>query len=95
MYHPSYAVRTPKYWHLRDKPISAGLLFHIQENDYFATLATIMKFYQEAIQGKDTTPEMRKLDLDVIQNVTNDLMYLHKNFTIIPKENSSCNAAYF
>lgn len=90
VHYSTYEVRFPKYWLIRDEPSShASLLFHVGQNDYFSTLATILRFYEESIHEKNTTPEMRELQLKTIKNVMNDLLYLNKKYTIVPKDEKS------
>jgi hypothetical protein len=93
-----YTVHVPKHWLVRDEPVSKyypsttedfphqNMLFHVSAGDYITTLATILRFFEETIHDKKITPEMRTLQLETIRNVMNDLLYLDKNYTIIPKE---------
>lgn len=88
IYYPLYTITLPKYWLIYDEPANSGrasLLFHIGQNDYFSTLATILRFYEESIHEKNATPEMRNLQLKTIKDVMNDLLYLNKKYTIVPK----------
>lgn len=88
IYYPLYTINLPKYWLIHDEPNSdhASLLFHVGQNDYFSTLATILRFYEESIHEKNITPEMRELQLKTIKDVMNDLLYLNKKYTILPKD---------
>lgn|SRR3989344_5936550 len=99
IYYPSYAINFPKLWFIRDKPIDnvyfpsqdrkldhASLLFHIKQNDYFSTLATILRFYEESINDKNISPQMRDLQLKTIKDVMSDLLYLNKNYVITPRD---------
>lgn len=98
IYYPTYAVRVPKFWFVRDQPVNntysssqnknlnhAELLFHVSQNDYFSTLASVLRFYEESINDKNITPEMRDMQLKTIKNVISDLLYLNKNYTIALK----------
>ena len=97
IYYPTYQIRFPKYWLVRDEPIGnvyypsqdkkdlASLLFHVAQNDYFSTLATILRFYEESINDKNITPEMREIQLKTIKDVMNDLLYLDKKYIIASK----------
>lgn len=92
VYYSTYEVRFPKYWLIHDEPANsdrASLLFHVNQDDYFSTLATILRFYEESIHEKNITPEMRELQLKTIKNVMNDLLYLNKKYTIVPKNEKS------
>ena len=102
IYYPSYEINLPKFWFVCDEPTNniyypsqdkknnqTSLLFHIDKNDYFSTLATILRFYEESINDKNITPETRELQLKTIKNVMSDLLYLNKNYTITPKYEKS------
>ena len=52
-----------------------SLKFHIKNDDYFGTLATILNCKIQDIQK----------ELKVIERIKNDLMYLQNNFKIIQK----------
>lgn len=54
--------------------------FHVKKNDYFGTLATIVKLLQEdfAIQNPDTLKK-------TLKQLEEDLFYLQKNFKIEKK----------
>ena len=59
-----------------------SLRFHIQSDDYFGTLATILFGEQELMEmGLTNEKAVRK----TIQRLTKDLVYLQKNYRIIPK----------
>lgn len=98
IYYPSYTISFPKIWFVRDEPNDnvyypsqdkknnhTSLLFHVDQNDYFSTLATILRFYEESINEKNISPEMRELQLKTIKDVMSDLLYLNKNYAIAPK----------
>lgn len=66
------------------------LLFHIQSGDYFGMLATALGFVEEALhpsarvtEGKGITPSEEAL---LVQDLRNDLRYLHNNYDICPKK---------
>jgi hypothetical protein len=95
--YPSYAL-LPRYWFFRDEekenaylrssennPTIERLLFHVNQDDYFSTLATILRFYEESLYDTNITPEMRNLQLKTIKDVMNNLLYLNKNYIIVPK----------
>lgn len=58
------------------------LEFHLKNGDYFPMLATILGFLQETVKdcAKDST------QYQLVQDVRKDLMHLHKNYRIEPKE---------
>ena len=92
-----YKIHLPRHWLVHDEPIQktylrsqdvsnhTELLFHVSKGDYLSTLATILRFFEEAIYEQKLTPEMRQLELNSIKRVINDLLYLDKNFDIVPK----------
>lgn len=62
-----------------------SLLFHVEQGDYFSTLATVLRFFEETIQDKNISPEMREKQLKTIEIVMSDLLFLSDNFNILPK----------
>ncbi|MFA6586180.1 MAG: hypothetical protein WCS86_03415 [Candidatus Paceibacterota bacterium] len=96
--YPLYTIHFPKYWLIRDEPIKKAyssteedshrteLLFHISQNDYLSTLATVLRFFEEAIYKDHLTPEMKEMELKTIRTVIDDLLYINKNFTIVPQK---------
>ena len=62
--------------------------FHLAQNDYLSTLATVLRFFEETINDNKTTPEMRELQLKSIKGVINDLLYLNKHYVVVPKDQS-------
>ena|SRR3989344_8477672 len=96
-----YTINFPKYWLVRDEPEDRlytpeianvphnSMLFHVKAGDYISTLASIMRFFEETIKDSKTTPEMRSLQLVSIRKVINDLLYLNKHYTIVPKDEKS------
>ncbi len=55
--------------------------FHVQKNDYFATLSTIIELMSQdyILENKN---ELKK----ILKNLKTDLMYLQKNFLIVPND---------
>jgi hypothetical protein len=86
IYYQRYTINFPKYWLLRDEPSHTELLFHVSEDDYFSTLATVLRFYEESVNSKDISPEMRTLQIKTIKDVIENLLYLSKNYTIVSKD---------
>jgi hypothetical protein len=63
------------------------LEFHIKSGDYFPLLATIMGFLEEGIrQCEDGFLTIAPIESEVIQNVRQDLLHLHKHYQIQPKQ---------
>ncbi len=93
-----YKIRFPKYWLVRDESVDmlyspeiensphTSMLFHISAGDYLSTLATILRFFEETISDEKTTPEMRKLQLETMKDLRNDLLYLHRHYAIVPRD---------
>ncbi len=94
-----YKINLPKSWLLHDRPDSkkylssaedkahrGSLLFHIKKGDYFSTLATVLRFFEEAIDKTDISAEMRAKDLKIIRILMSDLLYLSDNFDLVRKD---------
>lgn len=98
IYYPTYKIYFPKHWFVRDEPLDGAylptqkdsshqeLLFHVSQNDYLSTLATVLRFFEETISDNKSTPEMRELQLKSIRSVMNDLLYLNQHYVIVPKD---------
>lgn len=54
--------------------------FHIDKNDYFGTLSTIIELMNQDYVLENKT-EIKK----ILKNLKKDLLYLQKNFDIIKK----------
>jgi len=55
------------------------LKFHISQDDYFGTLATVLSLLKQATSKEKSSKE------DVLENIENDLMFLQRNYRIIEK----------
>jgi hypothetical protein len=88
----AYAIHTPRYILLRDRPHEAynreRLLFHVRTGDYFATLATILGLVIDALDtsAADEKPFPPGYYRDVLMSMHDDLVYLHKTHQITPKQ---------
>jgi hypothetical protein len=62
------------------------LTFHLKTGDYFPMLATILGFAQETVAGCGcgADSDLLPLETGVLKDTRNDLMYLHKNYRIVP-----------
>jgi hypothetical protein len=58
-----------------------NLEFHIQGNDYFGTLATILDLLRQDINSSP------KIFDDTLIHMVDDLIYLQANYLVIPKPN--------
>lgn len=65
-----YRLRKP-VWRVKDEE---GVDFHVKEKDYFATLAAILRLWK----SRDRQTAMSR------QEVEKDLLYLQRNYRIIP-----------
>jgi hypothetical protein len=68
---------TPRLWLVRDED---GVRFHIQSDDYFGTMATILSLLEEQIKkdGVKNSPVWRR----TLKNLQTDLLFLQKNYVI-------------
>lgn len=68
----------PSFYLIHDKK---SVNFHIQENDYFGTLATIME-----LMNQDNILDDRKELKKILERLKKDLLYLQENFVIHKKK---------
>ncbi len=71
---------TPLVWCVRDE---ASVKFHVENKDYFGTIATILSLIKQEIK-KDSGPKTATLN-KILKNLETDLLYLQKNYQIKPK----------
>ena len=57
-----------------------GLEFHIEQDDYFGTLATILSLLKQNLSNDKTLKRLDLLDIKVTE-----LMYLQNNYKIVKK----------
>jgi len=55
-----------------------NLLFHIESQDYFGTLATVLSLVRQGAEGQPVNDE-------VLARAEHDLIFLQNNYDIIPK----------
>ena len=62
------------------------LSFHLETGDYFPMLATVLGFVQESVQtcSCSETEELLPLEATALKGARTDLMYLHKNYRLVP-----------
>ena len=101
----SYNIRISKYFLINDGSGNVyspeleqasdhkSLVFHLEAGDYTTTLTSILRFFEEAIKNENVTPEMRELQLTSIRKVMSDLLYINKNYRIIPRDNQKGKAS--
>jgi hypothetical protein len=68
----------PSFYLIHDKK---SVNFHVQENDYFGTLATIME-----LMNQDDILENKKELKKILGRLKKDLLYLQENFVIHNKK---------
>lgn len=95
-YYPLYTVKNSKYWLVRDDAKEKyssqegecnhpSLLFHVQQDDYLSTLATILRFFEESMDDTNISQDVRDLQLKIIRNIIGEILYLSKYYKIVPK----------
>lgn len=77
---PKKYLIKPLFLLVQDK---AGTEFHIKNDDYFGTMATILNLLKEEINksGRLNSATLNK----TIKNLTKDLIFLQENYQINPK----------
>ena len=63
--------------------------FHVSSGDYFGTLATAIDLLRQAL---DKRGYMKK-DRALLRNLTDELMYLQENYTILFKRRAQAESA--
>jgi hypothetical protein len=56
--------------------------FHIKNDDYFGTLATLLDLLRQEFKRKDSKINAER----ILKNLTDDLMYLQRNYKILEKD---------
>ena len=69
----------PVVWLVKDE---ASVEFHVQNDDYFGTMATLLDLIkQEIYKDKGQTEQVKK----TLDNMEKDFMWLQKNYKIVKK----------
>lgn len=70
----------PLLWQVKD---AASTKFHISQDDYFGTIATVLSLLRQAAEKKpeNITPDFYK----ALKNLEKDLVWLQKNYQIKPR----------
>jgi len=58
-----------------------GLEFHIEQDDYFGTLATILSLIRQTIEKDD----FKEINIKNLQGAEENLLYLQNNYKIVKK----------
>lgn len=97
-FNSSYNVCISKYLLIKDESDNVyspeleqasdhkSLVFHLEAGDYTTTLTSILRFFEETIKNENVTSEMRELQLISIRKVMSDLLYINRNYKIVPRE---------
>lgn len=62
------------------------IIFHVNNNDYFGTLATILSLIKQNLQSKYIDKNNYKINLKILSNLKKDLMLLQKDYIITRKD---------
>ncbi len=74
----------PLVWRVKDE---ASVKFHVENNDYFGTIATILSLIKNQI--KTNSDHEAAILSKVFESLENDLLYLQKNYQISPKKKNN------
>ncbi len=61
-------------------------IFHVEHGDYFAMIATILGFVEDAAQKLEEKDEAVKIAQEQITRLRKDLIYLQEHYCIEPKQ---------
>ncbi len=77
---PERYLIKPLVWLVKDE---ASVRFHVEQDDYFGTIATIISLIRQRIQENPAayTPDFK----DALLNLENDLAWLQANYQIYPR----------
>lgn len=65
----------------------ATLRFHIETDDYFRFLATLLSFFEETLaSGDGTQKESLAIELEAVRAARKDLQYLNDHYRIEPRQ---------
>lgn len=77
---PAKYLIKPGVWLLKDE---AGTKFHLSQDDYFGTIATILSLWRQNIEKN---PDLINPDFyQTLNEVEKDLIWLQKNYQIKPR----------
>lgn len=71
-----------------DEERKKELLFHIKKQDYFSSIALLTDMFTDAIEHAEKTgsnKEVKETYLDILRQLKEELMFLHKHYKIVPK----------
>lgn len=67
-------------WLVKDQE---DIKFHLDEGDYFGTLATILNLVKDKLK-QDGLKDVSKIE-EILHDLKKDLLHLQQNYQIIPK----------
>jgi hypothetical protein len=70
---------------LSDYERQNALAFHIETDDYFPFLATLLGFVEETLATGDCTQNLTSIEVEAIRAARKDLQYLHTHCRIEPR----------
>ncbi|QQG52462.1 MAG: hypothetical protein HY931_04040 [Candidatus Falkowbacteria bacterium] len=77
---PAKYLIKPGVWLLKDE---AGTKFHLSQDDYFGTIATILSLWRQNIEKN---PDLINPDFyQTLNEVEKDLIWLQQNYQIKPR----------
>lgn len=79
----NYYYRHTQPWILRDGDNHKELLFHIEADDYFATLATVLELLRQTLADPRLQDESHQHEIKLaLARIAEDLLFLQKNYQI-------------
>lgn len=69
----------PLVWAVRDE---ASVKFHVENNDYFGTIAAILSLIKQELKKDDRTNAVTFSK--ILKNIEEELLFLQKNYHINP-----------
>lgn len=73
-------------WVIHDGEDHGDLLFHVDHNDYFGTLATILDLFKQRLAGVHFSPDpYNQKNQLLLGKLIDELLFLQKNYRIVKK----------
>lgn len=69
----------PLFWSVRDE---ASVKFHVENNDYFGTIAAILSLIKQELKKDDNANAVTFSN--ILKNIEDELLFLQKNYHINP-----------
>jgi hypothetical protein len=94
----TYAPHQPIFLLFRDQSsesVPPSLLHHVDQGDYFGTLATVLNFVRGALIDDMYDPSNRTMgkarSITVLDGMKDDLIHLQNNYDVIKKTKNSAS----